>query len=173
MLVQVHGQLLQEGGGRTALEVGPLNERVYGEFLRDRGWVYVSVDRSRRGNEHDPRSVAFVDMEADLRDLSRFGSGTISLIIVQHVIEEIPEYELALSELARVLAPDGVALLEIPFDPRREHSERQEPDRYGNVWRFGADLPDSVRTHFRALDVVQGEEGTYLGRIMVCRHREP
>ena len=45
---------LLEGGGRC-LEAGPANPRIFGGFLRERGWEYASVDRWRTGNPHDPR----------------------------------------------------------------------------------------------------------------------
>lgn len=161
--------LLQRGGGRRALEAGPVSPRVFGGFLRDRGWRYESIDKSRRGSPNDPRAVGFVDHEADLCDLSLFAADSMQLVIVQHVIEEIPDYESALAELARVLAPDGTALLEIPFSPALARSEPQAPNHYGNVWRFGADLPDVVAEHFHQGEIVQLEEGEYVGRLLVCR----
>jgi SAM-dependent methyltransferase len=171
-LARQMSQLLADGGGRRALEAGPVSPRVFGAFLRERGWHYESIDQSRRGNPNDPRAVAFVDHELDLCDLSPFAEDSIHLVIVQHVIEEIPMYEQALAEIARVLAPTGAALLEIPFDPRLERSERHPPNRFGNVWRFGADLPDRVAEHFADVEPVRLEEGEYSGRLLLCRHRQ-
>lgn len=168
-LVRSHGAELSAGAGRRALEIGPLNERVFGTFLRDRGWLYTCVDQSRRGNARDPRAVGFIDFEADARDLSAFADGALALLLAQHVIEEIPDYEAALGEIARVLGAGGLALLEIPFDPVRPHSERQEADGFGNVWRFGADLPEVVRRHFDELSVVAVSEGAYSGHLLACR----
>ena len=91
------------------------------------------------------------------------------LVLVQHVIEEIPEYRRAFEEIARVLADDGVALLEVPFDPASPRSERQPLDGFGNVWRFGADLPDVGRQHFAEVDVVSYREGHHRGQLLVCR----
>lgn len=169
-LARSQASRLESGGGRTALEVGPLNRRVFGDFLRDRGWIHVCVDRSRRGHANDPRAVDFVDFEADMRDLTRFASGSVDVLIAQHVIEEIPDYGHALAETARVLSGRGTALLEIPFDPGRPDSERHEPDRFGNVWRFGVDLLDAVREHLVEIDVVELAEGAYAGRLIVAGH---
>jgi hypothetical protein len=163
-------ELLQDGAGRRALEAGPASPRVFGDFLRERGWRYQSIDQSRRGNPNDPRAVGFIDHEANLCDLSLFADDSIHLVIVQHVIEEIIDFELALGELARVLALAGTALLEIPFDPGLENSERHPPNRYGNVWRFGADLPLRVGKHFADVEVVELQEVQYFGRLLVCRH---
>lgn len=168
-LARQMADLLRDGAQRAALEVGPASPRVFGGFLRERGWLYTCVDQSRSGNPSDPRAVGFIDHETDLCDLSMFAEDSVQLVIVQHVIEEIPDYELAVAEIARVLAPGGSALLEIPFDPRLERSERQPPNHFGNVWRFGADLPDRLRAHFSEVEIVALQEAAYFGRLLVCR----
>ncbi|MFI5009023.1 MAG: class I SAM-dependent methyltransferase [Solirubrobacterales bacterium] len=170
-LARQMADLLRDGAQRAALEVGPASPRVFGGFLREHGWRYTCVDQSRRGNPNDPRAVGFIDHETDLCDLSMFAEDSVQLVIVQHVIEEIPDYELAVAEIARVLAPGGTALLEIPFDPRLERSERQPPNHFGNVWRFGADLPDRLRAHFSEVELVGLHEAEYFGRLLVCRAR--
>jgi hypothetical protein len=152
-----------------ALEVAPLTDAVFGGFLRGRGWSYVSVDRWRTGNPHDPRHVEFVDHELDVTDLNLFGDDEFQLIIVQHVIEEVEDFERALAELARVLADDGAALLEIPYDARRERSERQPPNHYGNVWMFGRDLREALERHFGGVESRRMAEGGYRGEVFVCR----
>jgi SAM-dependent methyltransferase len=163
-------ELLGDGAGRGALEAGPVSPRVFGGFLRERGWQYQSIDQSRHGSPHDPRAVGFIDHEADLCELSMFATDSMQLVIVQHVIEEIPAYESALAEIARVLASSGTALLEIPFNPALERSVRHAPNRFGNVWRFGADLPDTVAEHFAEIELVRLHEGEYAGRLLACRH---
>jgi SAM-dependent methyltransferase len=158
---------LLDGGG-SCLEAGPANRRVYGEFLRERGWTYRSLDRWRTGNPRDPRAVGFVDHETDLTDLSAFADDEFDLFIAQHVIEEIEDYGRALAEIGRVLRPGGRALLEIPFDRGRERSERQPPDHFGNVWSFGRDLLDELRERIGAVEEVALEEGAYRGTLLVC-----
>jgi len=163
-------ELLGDGAGRRALEVGPTSPRVFGGFLRERGWQYESIDQSRHGHSDDPRAIGFIDHEIDVCDMSPFAAGTMHLVIAQHVIEEIPAYESALAEISRALAPDGTALLEIPFKPGLERSERHPPNRFGNVWRFGADLPETVATHFAEVELLKLKEADYVGRLLVCRH---
>jgi SAM-dependent methyltransferase len=172
-LARAYAHLLADGNGRQALEIGPLSPWVFGRHLRDRGWRYTGADRWRRGNPVDPRDVSFIDLELDLCDLSPFADGAVHLVLVQHVIEEIPEYRTAFAEIARVLAADGVGLLEIPFDPLRPRSERQELDGFGNVWRFGADLPDVARRHFAEVDVLSYLEGRHRGQLLICRGAAP
>jgi SAM-dependent methyltransferase len=168
-LARSQAGLLAGGEGRQALEIGPLNAWVFGRYLRERGWRYVGADRWRRGNPADPRDTSFIDLEVDLCDLSMFEDRSMHLVLAQHVIEEIPEYRRAFAEVARVLADDGVALLEIPFDSTSPGSERQPVDGFGNVWRFGADLPDVVRRHFAEVDVLSYLEDHHRGQLLVCR----
>lgn len=174
-LVRATGEVLLDPPRRgRVLEAGPLSRWVYGRFLTKAGWRYTSIDRWRSGNPRDPREVGFVDHEADLADLLRFRSGSFDLFITQHVIEEIPDYERALSEIARLLRPAGIALLEIPYDPSLPVSAMLDPpDRYGNVWRFGADVVERVRDHFAAVEIIGLIEGSYSGRLLSCRMGAP
>lgn len=168
-LARSQAHLMADGRERRALEIGPLSPRVFGDFLRERGWIYTSVDQSRNGNARDPRAVGFIDFEADACDLSAFSDASLQLVMAQHVIEEIVDYERALAEISRVLTAGGHALLEIPFDAARVRSERQDADGFGNVWRFGADLPDVVRGHFDGLGIEEMAEGVYASHLLVCR----
>ncbi len=168
-LLRTMGAEVMNGAGRTAIEIAPLNEIVSGATLRDWGWQYTGIDQSRTGSAHDPRQIGFIDYEADVRRLDRIADQAVELIVLQCVLEEVAEVDAALAELARVLAPSGRAFLEIPFSPRIPTSVTQPPDHFGDVWKFGADLPDRVRRHFPAVDVVGQEEGEYFGRVCVCR----
>lgn len=159
----------ENGEGRACLEAGPASRRVYGEFLRERGWKYTSIDRWRTGNPNDPREVGFIDVETDLGDLSMFSDGAFDLFIAQHVVEEIEDYRRALDEVARVLDSEGTALMEIPFDPDREISEHQPPDHFGNVWVFGRDLLDELRSRFTEVEEVELRDGHYTGTLLACR----
>jgi len=161
--------LLEHGEGRHALEAGPLNPRVFGDYLRARGWRYTSIDQSRRGNPVDPRDTSFVDVEVDLCDLVPFADGSLALVMAQHVIEEIVDFQRAFAEIARVLCADGAALLEIPFDPALPRSQSQPPAAFGNVWRFGAELPELAREHFGEVDVLCYREGRHRGQLFICR----
>jgi SAM-dependent methyltransferase len=172
-LVRSQAHLLDRGDGRQAVEVGPLNPLVFGEYLRARGWRYTSIDQSHRGNPVDPRDTSFVDQQLDLCELTPFDDGSVQLLIAQHVIEEIVEYQRALAEIARALRGGGVALLEIPFDPTCRESIPQPPAAYGNVWRFGSELPERVREHFEEVDVLTYREGRHSGQLFICRTASP
>lgn len=168
-LARSQAALLEHGEGRCALEIGPLSPRVFGEHLRARGWRYTSIDQSLRGNPVDPRDTSFVDLEVDLCHLEPFAAGSVQLVMAQHVIEEIVDFRQAFAEIARVLSADGSALLEIPFDPALPRSRSQPPAAFGNVWRFGAELPDLARQHFAEVDVLCYREGRHRGHLFICR----
>jgi SAM-dependent methyltransferase len=168
-LVRSQAALLDRGAGRHVLEVGPLSPRVFGDYLRARGWHYTSIDQSMRGNPVDPRDTSFVDIEVDLCHLESFAESSVQLVMAQHVIEEIVDFQQAFVEIGRVLSADGAALLEIPFDPALPRSQSQPPAAFGNVWRFGAELPDLAREHFGEVDVLCYREGRHRGHLFICR----
>ncbi len=168
-LMRTFAPLLDVGGGRTLVEVGPVNARVLAGTLRTHGWRVTTIDRHRTGNPHDPRDVSFVDLEADLTDLHMFVDGSIDVVIVQHVIEEIVDHHHALAEIARVLRPGGTALLEIPWSPDLPRSAQQDPDHFGNVWRFGAELRRDVEAAFGDVTVEPIAEGSYRGDVFAAR----
>ncbi|HEY7830570.1 MAG TPA: methyltransferase domain-containing protein [Solirubrobacteraceae bacterium] len=168
-LAHSQAALLEHGEGRRVLEVGPLNPRVFGDYLRARGWRYTSIDQSARGNPVDPRDTSFVDGELDLCHLEGFADASVQLVLAQHVIEEIVDFQQAFAEIARVLCAHGTALLEIPFDPAQPRSHSQPPAAFGNVWRFGAELPEQAREHFGEVDVLSYREGRHRGHLFICR----
>ena len=168
-LARSQAALFEHGDGRSVLEIGPLNPRVFGEHLRARGWRYTSVNQSRQGNPMDPRDTGFIDFEVDLCQLEPFADDSLALVMAQHVIEEIADFMQAFAEIARVLSADGAALLEIPFDAALPRSQSQPPCGFGNVWRFGADLPDLARKHFGEVDVLCYREGHHRGELFICR----
>jgi SAM-dependent methyltransferase len=166
-LVFSFGSFLSAGSGRRCLEAGPLNPDVFGRFLRERGWDYVSVDRWRGGNPNDPRNVGFVDIEADLTSLPLEDHG-FDLFLAQHVVEEIEDYAAALAEVKRVLRPGGLALIEVPIDVYREQTVGQEPDGFGNVWSFGADAVELFSAVFPRVEPLPLREGSYRGTLLAC-----
>lgn len=61
------------------------------------------------------------DVKADICQLP-FQENEFDFIICNHVLEHIPDDTKALEELFRVLAPNGTAILQVPYDKHREHT---------------------------------------------------
>lgn len=152
------------------LDIAPLNPKVYGAYLKRLGWSHLGVDKWRKGNPSDPREVGFIDREVDVVDMNIFPTGHFNLIIMQHVIEEVPDYRQGFAEIARVLNPSGVALLEIPYNKNLPQTQPAAPNRYGNLWAFGADLADILREFLPRVDVIPMQLNAYHGDLFVCRH---
>jgi SAM-dependent methyltransferase len=84
-----------------------------------------------------------------------FASESFKLLIVQHVLEQIENPESCAAELARVLAPEGVALV-LGFNPYGTwrpwlalHAEHVRP-RSAHAWRmqFAREQVDTLQVRF-------------------------
>ena len=59
------------------------------------------------------------DVKADICDLP-FENDSYDFIICNHVLEHIPDDTKAMRELYRVLAPGGMAILQVPYENSRD-----------------------------------------------------
>lgn len=66
-----------------------------------------------------------VDIHADITRLP-FSNETFDAVICSHVLEHIPDDSAAMSELYRILADEGYALIMVPKDKGREHTYEDE-----------------------------------------------
>jgi len=110
------------------------------------GLRYVTADLDPDG----------VDVQLDITAMP-FDDDAFDAILCSHVLEHVPDDRAAMSELHRVLHPDGWALVLVPLDLAREStyedfSVTAPEDR---VREFGQD--DHVRMY--APDIVQRLEG--------------
>jgi SAM-dependent methyltransferase len=164
-------ELAVSASGRC-LEVAPLNPFVFGGYLRRRGWRYEAVDKRLLREASDPGAFDnFIELDRDLADLYAIPGGRYELILLQHVLGEVPDYPAALDELSRVLAPEGRAILEIPWDEQLPATRHQSADRYGNRWAFGRDLLDDLGQRFAEVEPRELAEGAFRGSFFLCRGR--
>ena len=98
--LHARGRLLDFGCGKAPL---------YGHYARyvDKA-VRVDWGNSLHGNP-------YIDVEHDLTQPMPFEDGAFDTIICSDVLEHLPVPENAWSEMARVLAPGGVLILNVPF----------------------------------------------------------
>jgi SAM-dependent methyltransferase len=82
------------------------------------------------------------DFLSDLRRTAVI-EASIDWIFCSHVLEHIAELNLCLDEMARLLAPGGIAWIQVPLEPDLERSQRLEIDphrAHAHAWRFGRDF---------------------------------
>jgi SAM-dependent methyltransferase len=95
---------------RRVLHVAP--EPLIGQRLASLPNLrYVSIDLD------SPR--AMVRMDATRLG---FRDGVFDVILCFHVLEHVPDDRAAMGELHRTLKPDGIAILQTPFDPARTNT---------------------------------------------------
>jgi hypothetical protein len=162
------------GSGRV-LECAPNSTMLLGAWLRERGWWYESFDkRSLREPSHPGVFDRFVDHDADVTDIAFAATGGYELVLMQHVIEQVPDYLAALDELARVVEPAGRAILEIAWRREVPVTHPLPPNRHGHRWVIGADVLDELRLRFTDVEPrdVSDEDG-YRGTFFICRPQAP
>ncbi|MBA2337586.1 MAG: class I SAM-dependent methyltransferase [Acidimicrobiia bacterium] len=126
------------------LDVAPA--RVMATMLRARGGSYIGMDVDPNA---DGRAVQLV---ADLCRIP-LGDGVVDLAVVFHVFEHIADDAAAMAEVARTLAGDGLALIQVPWRPGASTDEdptatpQQRVDRFGqadHVRFYGKDFEERL-----------------------------
>jgi SAM-dependent methyltransferase len=106
------------------------------------GWFdYIASDYDERAHK---AALRLDVQEIELADES------LDVILTPHVLEHVPDTDRALSELRRVLAPDGRMFLQVPV-LQGVTAPPIEPEFHGDntpvYWRFGFDLTERLREH--------------------------
>jgi SAM-dependent methyltransferase len=93
-----------------------------------------------------------------------FGDASFDVIICSHVFEHVPDDTTAMSELLRVLAPTGWAILDAPVDDSRQLTDedpsvtsasqrRKRLGQWDHVRLYGRDYPDRLRAAGLEVDI--------------------
>ena len=98
--IHASGKLLDLGCGKAPLY------GVYRNYVSE----IICVDW-----ESGPHGNDYVDFACDLTKNLPFLDGEFNTIILSDVLEHIPEPELLWSEMVRILADDGVLIVNVPF----------------------------------------------------------
>lgn len=105
-------RLLDPQPGERILEVGAGRGHLT-KRLRDLGADAVGIDANPHAAE-----VAVTDAVFTMRaENLEYGDSSFDKVVSIHAIEHVPEIEGALSEIARVLKPGGIAMLIYPAEP--------------------------------------------------------
>ncbi len=94
-----------------------------------------------RGSDYDRRAHQ-ADVRLDLQAID-LPDNSLDVLLTSHVLEHVPDTGTALSEMHRVLAPGGIAVIQVPLvEPRTVPPTT--PEFHGDdtpvFWRFGWDL---------------------------------
>ncbi len=130
-------------------------------------------------------------IKEDLTNLS-FADNSVDLLICHHVLEHVDNVPKALSEIRRVLRPDGIAVLSVPmnlslsktFCLKAIKTPKQRRKYYGqtdHLRLFGRNFPDVLtqagyRVHVldgalfpRTIRPVTGPASTDVNRLYLCK----
>jgi ubiquinone/menaquinone biosynthesis C-methylase UbiE len=118
-------------------------EPFLSDFFRSTFRQYVTADL-------DPRNV---DYAADITKLP-FADASFDMVYASHVLEHVAEDRKAISEIHRVLAPSGVAVLPVPVFIGIETVEYPEPNPHEtyHVRQLGGDYHDRYAEFFARVD---------------------
>lgn len=120
---------------------------------------YVALDMN-------PRRYHYIHnvQGGDVQDMS-FSDGTFDLIICNHVLEHVPDDRRAMREIARVLAPGGRAILQVPISRKLEKTiedptltDPKECERrfgqFNHIRLYGADYADRLAEAGLAVETI-------------------
>jgi SAM-dependent methyltransferase len=119
-------------------------EPFFREFFSQRFGHYETADLSMQGVNHN----------VDLQQLP-FANETYDFVFASHVLEHIPDDEKAISEIRRILKPNGIAILPVPLVAEKtiEYPEPNPNEAY-HVRAPGMDYFDRYKRHFSKVEKV-------------------
>lgn len=99
-----------------------------------------------------------VDHTVDLQDLP-FADNSYDVVYASHVLEHIPDDYKAISEIRRILAPGGIAILPVPIvNPSTVEYPEPNPYETMHVRAPGADYFERYRKYFDSVDLYRSED---------------
>ncbi len=142
------------------------------KFKKQKNLTYTTTDLNS----------PIADVKADICDLP-FKDNSFDFIICNHVLEHIPDDTKAMQELYRVLAPSGTAVVQVPYDAKREitfedntitdQSERTRIfGQYDHLRVYGMDYfkkLSSIGFEVNALDYTSGFSSDDIERYRLCK----
>jgi len=117
-------------------------ERFFREYFSKRFGQYESADLDMKG----------VDYHVDLQQLP-FEDESYDFVFASHVLEHVANDEQAISEIRRILKPNGIAMLPIPIIAEKtiEYPEANPHEEY-HVRAPGIDYFKKYERHFSRVD---------------------
>ena len=142
------------------------------KFKKQKNLTYTTTDLNS----------PIADVKADICDLP-FKDNSFDFIICNHVLEHIPDDTKAMQELYRVLAPAGTAIVQVPYDAKREITfedntitDQRERTRifgqYDHLRVYGMDYfkkLSSIGFEVNALDYTSSMTSDDIERYRLCK----
>ena len=150
-------QFIETREGGIALEVSPHSAELFGATVLSKGegvWQYVAINLIREGMVTRER---LCDDYMDLDHLF-FPDDMFDIFIMSNpsTLGKVFDYEEALTEINRVLKPNGIALMKVDYSEIIPFSTRHRDEGDKNLWNFGVDIFETMENIFRGID--QDEE---------------
>jgi len=139
------------------LDIGAADRWITPHLSRDT--TYVALDYPATGNE-------FYDARPDVfGDASRlpFGDSSVDNVVCLEVIEHLRDPASALSEIRRVLKPDGRAWISIPF----MYPIHNEPYDFQRFTEYGL-RREAARARLEILDLEHSGQAVRAAGLMMC-----
>ena len=142
------------------------------KFKKQKNLTYTTTDLNS----------PIADVKADICDLP-FKDNSFDFIICNHVLEHIPDDTKAMQELYRVLAPSGTAIMQVPYDAKRDITfedntitDQRERTRifgqYDHLRVYGMDYfkkLSSIGFEVNALDYTSSMTSDDIERYRLCK----
>lgn len=126
-------------GASVVLDIAPSRQMTKQlKRLSPRGYFSMDFDPAADGRP--------VDVRASMTDLP-LPDASVDFMVCYHVLEHVPDDGSAMAEIARVLKPGGLALVQVPWRSRRETDEDPSAPVEERIRRFGQ--ADHVRYYGR------------------------
>jgi len=149
----------------TALERHRVQFVVVGEVLRDRKTAHLKMLHfapepffreffSQRFGQYETADLRLkgVDHNVDLQHLP-FADETYDFVFASHVLEHIPDDQKAISEIRRILKPNGIAILPVPiYSENTIEYPEPNPHEFYHVRAPGMDYFDRYERHFSKVE---------------------
>lgn len=136
-------------------------EPFFREFFSKRFGRYETADLDARNVDHN----------VDLQDLP-FEDESYDFVFASHVLEHVPDDDKAISEIRRILRPDGIAVLPVPIvaEETIEYSEPIPAEAY-HMRSPGFDYFDKYERHFSRVDRIYSSTLPHKYQVFVYEDR--
>ncbi len=163
-----HTNLIQN---KAVLHFAP--EKCFRDFIKDKAAIYHSADFFAEGY-HYPN----ITYNLDISNMQSIADNTYDCLIACDVLEHVNNDQKALSEISRVLKPNGVCILTVP---QKDHLEITDEDlsitdpkerekRFGqsdHLRIYGFDFLNKIQSAGLQCDIVDEQ---YFGKDYVKKH---